>query len=325
MKQGSPAQFVPASNPLATVTVIVVTFNSAETIVRCIASLTKDLETIVVDNASTDGTADLVRKSFPHVRVVRNKSNHGFGAANNLGLSMATAQFALLLNPDAWAEESGSIQELAAFMENNDAAVACGGRLLNPDGSPQESACRDLTLWAVFSEQTFLEKLFPTYWVSLRHLRKSRDPLRVSQVMGACLLMRRVDRSFLKFDERFFLYCEDTELSARLQDCGSIWYLPSALFGHDLGSSSLNNRWQSIAYYNRGKELYFAIHHGKGAAVAAWLLNRFGATLRLAMWGMATITTLFTVPKFRAKAAMFVKVLFAPLDPYSRHNRASRV
>ncbi|MGI8923069.1 MAG: glycosyltransferase family 2 protein [Fimbriimonadales bacterium] len=310
---------------MPTITVIVVTYNSAETIVRCIASLSEDFETIVVDNASTDGTPDLLRESFPHVRVVRNKKNLGFGAAGNLGLWMATAEFALLLNPDAWAEEPGSIQELAGFMETERDAVACGGMLRNPDGSPQESACRDLTLWAVFSEQTFLEKLVPTYWVSLRHLRRSSDPLRVSQVMGACLLMRRVDGSFLKFDERFFLYCEDTELCARLQDHGSIWYIPGAIFGHELGSSSLTNRWQSIAYYNRGKELYFAIHHGRAAPATAWLLNRLGAALRLGFWGLASILSLFLVPKLRAKAAIFAKVLFASLDPYSRHNRASRV
>ncbi|MBA3726168.1 MAG: glycosyltransferase family 2 protein [Armatimonadetes bacterium] len=310
---------------MAKLTIIVVTYNSAETIVRCLSSLPADVDTIVVDNASSDGTPEVVRERFPQVRVIASPKNLGFGAANNVGLRQAPTDLALLLNPDAWVEKPGSIEALAGFMENKHDAVACGGMLRHPDGSPQESACRDLTLWAVFSEQTFLGKLFPTYWVSLRHLRRSSDPLRVSQVMGACLLMRRVDGSFLKFDERFFLYCEDTELCARLQDHGSIWYIPGAIFGHELGSSSLTNRWQSITFYNRGKELYFAIHHGRAALATAWLLNRLGAALRLGIWSLASILSLFLVPKLRAMAAMFAKVLFASLDPYSRHNRASRV
>lgn len=316
---------MPAFRALAKVTVIVVTHNSAETVVRCLSTLPPDVETIVVDNASSDGTRELVRERFPEVRLVANAENLGFGTANNVGLRQASTDLALLLNPDAWVEKPGSIEELGAFIERTDGSVACGGRLQHPDGSPQESACRDLTLWAVFSEQTLLERLLPTYWMSLRHLRKSSDPVCVSQVMGACLFMRRVGGTFLEFDERFFLYCEDTELCKRLHGRGTIWYMPSAVFGHELGSSSLTNRWQSIVFYNRGKELYFAIHHGKAAAGTAWLLNRLGATLRVSIWGLASIATLFLVPRFRAKAAMFTKVLFAPLDPYSRHNRASGV
>ena len=189
---------------LGRITVIVVTYNSADTIERCITSLPADAEVFVVDNASGDGTADFVERRFPNATVVRNESNLGFGVANNLGLTLARGDFALLLKPDAWAKCADSIATLADFLTDTPGAVACGGRLELPTGQPHESACRRLSLWAVFCEQTYLEKLFPFYWVSLRHLRKSAAPVRVDQVMGACLMMRRIDGAFIRFDERFF-------------------------------------------------------------------------------------------------------------------------
>jgi GT2 family glycosyltransferase len=307
---------------LGRVTVIVVTYNSADTIERCLASLPEDAEVIVVDNASRDGTADFVERRFPSATVIRNERNLGFGVANNVGLSLAHGEFALLLNPDACAGESESVAKLGDFLSDAPDAVACGGRLELPNGNPHESACRRLSLWAVFCEQTYLEKPFPFYWVSLRHLRKSSEPVQVAQVMGACLMMRRIAGVFVRFDERFFLYCEDTDLCRRLEEHGSIWYVPEARFVHELGSSSTSDRWRAVAFYNRGKELYFAIHGGPFAAAAAFLLDRMGALLRLVLWGVASTVTLFCVSGFRRRAGTFLKVLFAPLNPY---NTASRV
>lgn len=304
------------------VTVIVVTYNSADTIERCLASLPEDAEVIVVDNASHDGTADFVERRFPSATVIRNERNLGFGVANNIGLNLAHGEFALLLNPDAYASEAESVDKLADFLSDTPGAVACGGRLELPKGKPHESACRRLSLWAVFSEQTYLEKLLAFYWVSLRHLERSSEPLQVAQVMGACLMMKRVAGAFLRFDERFFLYCEDTELCRRLEEHGSIWYVPKARFKHWLGSSSTSDRWRAVALYNRGKELYFAIHGGAFASAAAFLMDRMGALLRLVLWGVASALTLFCISGFRRRASTFLRVLFAPLNPY---NTASRV
>lgn len=122
-------------------------------------------------------------------------------------------------------------------------------------------------------------------------------------------MMRPVER----FDERFFLYCEDTELCARLRRHGVILYVPDAEFVHELGASSSAGRWRSVARYNRGKELYFGIHHGSASMAACFLLNRLGAALRLVAWGIPTLLTLSLVPRFRSKAGLFVRVLFAPL------------
>lgn len=290
------------------VTVVVVSYNTREQLRRCLSCIEPEHEVVVVDNASSDGTCEMVEREFAHVRLIRNASNRGFGAANNQGMGAATRPLVLLLNSDAYAEP-GAIARLASSFEDTrwGPVVACGGRLLSTDGSLQNSSANQLTLWAVFCEQTLLEKLFPhsrifsPYWNS--HRLTETSP--VEQVMGACLMLRPVER----FDERFFLYCEDTELCRRLRRRGVILYVPEARFTHELGASSTGDRWRSIARYNRGKELYFAIHHGPLAMASCWLMNRLGALLRLLTWSaLAPVSR-----PARQRAAMFLRVLMAPI------------
>jgi N-acetylglucosaminyl-diphospho-decaprenol L-rhamnosyltransferase len=311
------------------VTVVVVNYNTREALSRCLASLGEADEVVVVDNASRDGSAGMVASSFPSVNLVRNALNAGFGRACNQGLDVASGSLVLFLNSDA-VVLPGAISALAAVMDTSPDIVACGGLLQFPDGRLQESCCSSLTLWAVFCEQSWLEKLFPRsalfspYWLSSRLLRETAADARpagkdirsdrgtrtfdVEQVMGACLMVRPVE----KFDERFFLYCEDTELCHRLRRHGRIVWVPSAVFRHELGASS-TARWEAVARYNRGKELFFAIHHGRLASFACFLLNRLGAVLRVLVWGGASLVTLFLVQRFWAKCWMFVRVMFAPV------------
>lgn len=282
------------------VSVIVVSFNTRELLRACLESIEHHHEVIVVDNGSTDGSAQMVRDSFPSAILIE-QENVGFGRGNNRGLEVATGEFALLLNSDAEAKP-GAIDALADMFD--DETIAAGGRLQNPDGTLQESACLELTLWAVFCEQTYLEKLFPRSLLFSPYWQSSRMPNGgvVDQVMGACLMMRRVDGEFLRFDPAFFLYCEDTELCWRLRQHGTVEYCPTAIFTHHLGQST-KNRYRSVILYNAGKELYFEIHRGKVAAVACLLLNRLGAVLRI-------VAGLFVT----RKALTFWKVLFAPLN-----------
>lgn len=271
------------------VTVIVVSFNTRELLRECLASLPQTVEVVVVDNASTDGSADMVAKDFPKVRLIRNERNRGFGRANNQGIAVATGELVLLLNSDARATE-GAIERLSIRFDDP-TVVAAGGVLTFPNGKRQRSAAKNLTLWAVFCEQTYLERLFSStspYWVEPGDGNETEE---VEQVMGACLMFRPIER----FDERFFLYCEDTELCRRLRQHGRICYVREAVFVHELGGSSTSTRWMSVARYNRGKELYFLIHHGRGAMVACWLINRLGALLRAPL------------------KPMFWKVFFSPL------------
>ncbi|MBS1716131.1 MAG: glycosyltransferase family 2 protein [Armatimonadetes bacterium] len=301
-----------ASNgPSGQVTVIVVSYNTADKLERCLAAVGQDHPVIVVDNASSDGSVEMARMKFPWVRLIANEKNLGFGAANNQGLRECKTPLALLLNSDAYADP-GAIDRLASVFQD-EGVVAAGGRLLNPDRTLQQSSSNQLTLWAVFCEQTGLEKLFPTskfwspYWNSSSFSATGES----YQVMGACLMMRPVEL----FDERFFLYCEDTELCYRLRKHGKILYVPEATFIHDLGSSGSGARWRSVAWYNRGKELYFSIHHGAMASGCCWVMDRFGALLRV----LISLPLMVVKPSSGvAKLKTFLAVLFAPISGPAR-------
>ena len=292
--------------------VIIVAYKSRETIGKCVSSLPADAEIFVIQNHADTGNID--DSSLPvGVRLLQNDKNLGFGSACNQGLDLATGDFALILNPDAWADSPEYADRLVQFLDQNPAAVAVGGRLLLSDGSVQLSCARHLSLGAVFLEQTLLEKVVLGYWIDTS---KVTSAIEVPQVTGACFAMKRINGQFLRFDDRFFLYCEDTELMKRLSEHGTIYHLPTAVFHHELGASSNENRWFAVACYNRGKELYFDLHHGKASSIICFLLNRAGALLRLLIWSVATVVTVGIIRRFRENAATFAKVLFAPLDVY---------
>ena len=218
------------------VSVIVVSYNTRDHLRLCLRYIEPEHEIIVVDNASADGSAEMVRVEFPGARLIANTENRGFGAANNQGMAVAAGELVLLLNSDAFAAP-GAIALLARAFEDPE-VVAAGGMLRNLDGTLQESVTRHLSLWHVFAEQTYLEpvlrKVGLGYWTTAATLGLNLPASRVGQVTGACLMLRPLER----FDERFFLYCEDTELCRRLERHGKIVFVPAAEFTHALGASS---------------------------------------------------------------------------------------
>ena len=301
------------------VSVIVVSYNTREQLLRCLGCIEPMHEVIVVDNASSDGSAEMVASDFPHVKLIRNESNRGFGSANNQGLDAMTRKFALFLNSDCYAEPGAILKLSLAFSDSE--VVAAGGRLSNPDGSFQPSVAGHLNLWMVFLEQTFLERVLRPFGLGYWFVEPFAETRIVPQVMGACLMCRPIER----FDERFFLYCEDTDLCKRLERHGKILHVPAARFTHELGSSSAGaRRWRSVARYNRGKELYFAIHHGKFQSALCWVLDRLGALMRLLIWLIPAIATVGLAKRFRDQVALFAKVLTTPIlgpDPAPRTPR----
>ena len=297
---------------------VVVSYNTKDKLRRCLESIESHHQVIVVDNNSNDGSPQMVATEFPQVKIVQNSENRGFGQANNQGAKLGSRRLLLFLNSDAY-PLPGSIDTLASIFED-DSIVAAGPMLLNLDGSIQDSTANRLTLWAVFCEQSYLEKLirksrfFSPYWTTNR-LVKAGSIQTTPQVMGAALMCRS---GLEEFDERFFLYCEDTDLCLRLSKRGRIVYVPTARVLHELGSSSSASRWRAVARYNRGKELYFQIHHGRLAMATCWLFNRTGALLRLMIWSIATVLTLGCVKPFRDRVQLFSLVLVAPREGPTR-------
>jgi len=269
--------------PPSDVSIVVVSYHTREKLRRCLLALEPAHEVIVVDNASTDGSPEMVEADFPQVKLIRSDVNLGFSAANNRGAAVATRPLLLFLNSDAYAEP-GAVETLAAAFADPSVSVA-GGRLLNPDGSLQDSTARELTLAVVFAEQVgwmkVINRIRPgtCYWTT-RRLVDQGAIVDTPQVMGACLMVRRAQDP-VPWDERYFLYCEDTDLCRRYRAFGRVVYVPAAVFVHELGSSSGREPWRGIARYNAGKVRYFQIHHGPLAARLCHGFNRLGALLRL--------------------------------------------
>jgi GT2 family glycosyltransferase len=287
------------------ISIIVVSFNTSVQLKKCLGCLPKNHQIIVVDNGSTDDSVQMVCRYFSHVFLICAGRNLGFGAANNLGLEHSSGDFVLYLNSDAYANE-GAV-ELLASVFSDPTVSAAGGRLLNPDHSLQQSVAGKLTLWAVLREQLFLDgiarKFGVGYWQTPPLTQT--EPVVVHQVMGACLMTRKSLSP--TFDTDYFLYCEDSELCFQLRTHGQILYVPQAVFVHELGASSLNSRWLSVARYNLGKETYFRKRSGKLAQFTCFLINRIGAVLRL-MFGL--LGSLFST-NARLKLEVFSKVLTA--------------
>lgn len=302
--------------PAIDLSVIVVSYNTRDLLHACLRSLSSEryrLQLIVVDNASQDGSAEMIRAEFPDMLLFANHLNHGFGAACNQGLQASEGRYALILNADIEAQ-AGALDQLIEFMDTHPEVAGCGGKLLNPDHSLQPSCAGDLTLWALFCEQTLLSKAFPRsrlfggYWRTGWDFNQTSE---VEQVMGACMLLRReITGEFIRFDEEYFLYCEDTDLCYRIRQAGGkLFYVHDALFRHHLGASGASERAKMIIYYNRGKERFFRKFYGRSAAFACRVINGFGAFWRWLLWSMLAILTAFLVARFRRQAALFWRVL----------------
>lgn len=231
--------------------IVIVSYNVREMLRACLASLPAaapglSTEVWVVDNASSDGSAEMVRSCFPEVRLEARSENLGFTRANNLALERARGRHLLLLNPDTEAHP-GALTTLVRFLDEHPRAGACGPRLLNTDGSLQKNGSRSPTLLREFLAVTGLWRLAPGWYErALNHGREDFDRrCRVDLVSGACLLVRRpVMEQVGKLDERFFMFYEEIEWAHRMRQAGwEIWYVPEAVVTHHwMGSVSQDNR-----------------------------------------------------------------------------------
>jgi N-acetylglucosaminyl-diphospho-decaprenol L-rhamnosyltransferase len=262
------------------VSVVVVTFNSAQWIERCLASV-RGYETIVVDHGSVDETLEIVRSRFPEARVIE-EENRGMGGGNNTGMRLASGRYFLLLNSDAWAV-GDAVEQLVDFAHQHPDAAIVGPRLLNPDGSLQRSARAFPTLWRLSTEYLFLRKLAPRSRLLNRFYEGDFDhdeTREVDWLFGACLLARRdaADEVGL-FDEDFFMFSEETDWCYRFRQAGwSVWFFPGAEVVH-VGGASHGGRL--FAENVRGHLRFLAKHRGAREAERARRLLLAGVRLRL--------------------------------------------
>ena len=229
------------------VSIIIVSYNTADLTAAAIKSVydetrASSFEVIVVDNASSDGSADLIAKQYPQVRLTRLKTNVGFAAANNLAAAEANGRYVLLLNPDT-VVLNGAIDTLVAFADEHPLYGVYGGSTFYPDGSRNPTAgWNKATVWSLFCAATGLMSVFrgsPLFdpeslaswdWQSARE---------VGIVTGCFMLL---DRAFWNelggFDERFHMYAEDADISLRSAAAGRPAVIcPAAAIVHYGGAS----------------------------------------------------------------------------------------
>jgi len=226
-----------------------------------------NVETIVVDNNSNDGTAEMVSTLFPAVQFIVNKVNRGFAAANNQGLAAARGRYILFLNPDAELI-GGALWQMYEFMQEQPLVGLVGPKLENPNGSLQRSCRRFPTFWSAFMILLKLHNFFPNSLPIRRYYMwsfKYQTMRRVDQVMGACMMInRKVLDEVGYFDEKFFIFFEEVDLCKKINEAGYIiFFYPEAVVRHHRSSAFQQRRilWRQW-HFARSSRRYFWKHHG---------------------------------------------------------------
>ncbi|MEO5761479.1 MAG: glycosyltransferase family 2 protein [Vicinamibacteria bacterium] len=246
------------------VTIVVVTYNSADVLGDCLASIHLHgggARVLVVDNASSDDSAS-VAEAFPFVTVVLSPENEGFSRANNRALRRIETEFALILNPDARLTTS-TIPQLMASAGRHAEGAAFGPRTVYEDGRPQVSFGPDLSLLAEYRQRKLVKGVKSGDPSALARLTELTSGERsVDWISGSCMLLRmEAARDAGFFDERYFLYEEDADLCLRLRKAGGkVWFVPLSVVMHELGTSMTKASQKSRDAYDASHRLYYELH-----------------------------------------------------------------
>jgi N-acetylglucosaminyl-diphospho-decaprenol L-rhamnosyltransferase len=291
--------------------IVIVSFNTRQLLKECLDSVYASLaestltsEVIVVDNASQDGSAAMVREHFPQVKLIANEGNRGFATANNQALRAmgygigdrrypsssnlhypSPPRYVMLLNPDTIVGEN-ALTTLVRFMDETPRAGACGARLLHSDGSFQHSAFAFPTLFQVFLDffpinyrltDSRLNGRYP------RQLYQAGKPFPIDHPLGATLMVRReaLEQAGL-LDERFFIYCEEIDWCLRLKAAGwGIWCVPEAEIVHHVARSTGQFRDEMFVALWKSRYQLFEKHYSR---LFQWMARRI---VRLGLWAEA--------------------------------------
>ena len=257
---------------LPQVSIIVPTWNTCDLLAACLSSIARettglDVETIVVDNGSVDGTADLLRTEFPSVHAITNTRNLGFGRAANQGAAASTTPHLLFLNTDTQLT-ADSIHALIRVLDAQPRAGIVGAQLRNADGTFQSSYAPFPSYWREFLILSGLGRSLRGKHYPSCGPDDQMGPQVVDWVSGACLLVRRTAFEAVNgFDESFFMYAEEVDLCYRMRSAGwQVWYQPAARVVHLGGASSVGQPTEREAQLYRGRVHFFRKHYGTVAA-----------------------------------------------------------
>ena len=253
------------------ISVVIVNYNVKEYLEQALISLQRALagishEIFVVDNASIDGSAAHIRKRFPEVILIESRENLGFGKANNLALKQVSGEYVVLINPDTVVQED-TFTALLKFFESTPDAAAATCKILNPDGSFSIDCRHNIPTPAdAFWKVIGFSKLFPKSKIFARYHLTYLDPEEtypVPAISGSFMMIKKAVLDEVGyFDERFFMYCEDIDLCARIGQAGyQIWYVPTSQIIHYKGESTKKNDIDYVITFNKALYQFFEKHY----------------------------------------------------------------
>lgn len=295
-------------------TIIIVNFNTSALLQKCLNSVfsssfflknPSSCEVYVVDNASTDGSIDLVKEHFPRVNLIINKTNLGFARANNVAIRKAKGKLILLLNSDTQLQPNALDESIAAINSDKKAAIV-GAALFNGDGTIQSSFGFLPQLVKIFYWMLFIDDLpFASYILKPYHFHNNKyytQKLIVEWVTGAFFLIKKnIAEKVGYFDENIFMYGEEVEWCYRITKSGfKVIYAPSAIVLHEKGASGIGANAGIVEEFRSILYLYKK-HKSKKEYFIARSLLLFGALLRLLLFGIIAGDTV--------KAKLYVKAI----------------
>ena len=270
--------------------VIIVTYNSSTHIEACLYSILEQLkgiehQIIIVDNASSDETCRVIQERFPEAALIRSPLNIGFARANNLGLQGAKGEFVLLINPDTiW--KRGDLKKAIQFLRDHPEVGGLGSRLILEDGSWQKSHGNFPTLGRELKEAFYLPRLFPGWCKGMFIYKEGVGPRGVDWTSATFFLSpRKIILDVNGFDEQYFMYYEDIDLSKRIREKGKeICYYPEIEIIH-------YQRIPLVYDFGNSPYLYFDKHFGPSLAKMLRFILLFKSLLRMMIFTPLALLT----------------------------------
>lgn len=265
---------------------IIVNWNTREYLRKCLDSVDKFFpsylnHTIVIDNNSSDGSAEMVEYSYPLIELHKNSENIGFARACNQGMSKGTAEFILLLNSDCEVTDKNLLIETIRLFETDESIGLIGPLILYPNGHLQ-SAGQDFISLAKLIKYQLLFSSSPLFSRKIK-TKENKQPFEADYVSGSCLFIRRdIFRTVGMFNESFVMYAEDMDLCYRAKQAGyKVLVIPNVSIIHYKSKSTNNNLVKSISLSVRNNCIFIKKRSGLFAAFLALLIYTIGTALRI--------------------------------------------
>ena len=288
--------------------IIIVNYNVKEFLQNLLHSAEKassriSKEIIVIDNASDDGSVDIIKQKFPTVKLIENKNNIGFGSANNQGLKIAQGKYILFINPDCIVSENTFDKMISFFNEHPDCGLA-GCKILNSDGSLQLACRRSFPgPWTSFTKVTGLSNLFPGSRIFARYNLTYLDENKtheVDAVSGSFMMIKRdAYEKVGGFDDQFFMYGEDLDLCYRVQKAGfKVYYVPDTQIIHYKGESTKRSNLDETKLFYDAMHKFVKKHLSSFPIVELILRTAIGFTKLFAFLGKRELALLTALADF---------------------------